>query len=78
MEVVTRYGITWSDYYRNLGILGLFVVVASLVDVPLVARVDPLLWASGFLAVFALSTAYQLWKARFGIIRGLRFRFGGS
>ena len=69
MEVVTRYGITWAEYYRYLGILGLFVVVAALAGLSPVARVDPLLWASGFLALFALSTGYQFWKGRYALLR---------
>lgn len=74
MEVVTKYGITWAEYYRYLGILGLFVVVAALTDVPAISTVDPLLWTSGFLALFALSTAYQLWKERYAILRYFRRR----
>jgi len=69
MEVVTRYGITWAEYYRYLGILGLFVVVAGLAGLPLVSAVDPLLWASGFLALFALSTGCQFWKERYALLR---------
>lgn len=74
MEVVTKYGITWAEYYRYLGILGLFVVVAALTDFPGIALVDPLLWTSLFLALFALSTAYQLWKERYAILRYVRRR----
>jgi hypothetical protein len=60
MDTVTPAGITWGEYYRGLGITGLFAVVASQAGVPGFAAVDPLLFASGSLAVFALSTCYQL------------------
>lgn len=59
MEVVTRFGITWDEYYRYLGVLGLMLVVAVEAGVPLIAAVDVLVWATLFLAVFAISTLYQ-------------------
>jgi len=34
MEVVTPYGITWSEYYSMLGILSLLVVLASSLGFP--------------------------------------------
>lgn len=64
MELLTPYGRTWAEYYRGLGIASLVSVVASLAGVPLVDAVDPLLWASGFLVVFVISTVYQLWSLR--------------
>lgn len=69
---VTRFGVSWAAYYRALGVFGLTFVVAALADVPLVSLVDPLLWASGVLAVFALSTASQLWADRWRLVRALR------
>ena len=72
MDVVTRYGVTWGEYYRALGVLGLTAVVAASVEAPLVSAVDPLLWASGSLVAFALSSAYQLWSDRFSLLRLLR------
>jgi hypothetical protein len=74
LEVVTTYGLTWAECYRYLGILGLFLVVVSLAGIVPFSLVDPLLWASGFLALFALTTGLQLWKDRFAILR----RFGGK
>jgi hypothetical protein len=78
MEVVTSWGVTWGEYYRALGVLGLTVVVAALTPVPLVSLVDPLLWASGFLALFALSSAYQLWRDRYALARLVRATFGSA
>lgn len=69
MELTTPYGVTWTDYYRWVGVLGLCGVVGSLTDLPAVSAVDPLAWASGSLAVLAGSTAYQLWKGRSAIMR---------
>lgn len=64
MEVVSKYGITWAGYYRTLGVLALLVIVAQAIGVPGLAEVDPLLIATLFLFVFALSTARQLWNRR--------------
>jgi hypothetical protein len=72
MEVVTKHGITWAEYYRGLGVLGLCAVVGALAQVPGLTAVDPLLWASSFLVLFAVSTAYQLWKSRWNIVRQLK------
>jgi hypothetical protein len=71
MEVVTPYGITWAGYYRTLGVAALFAVVASEVGALFIGGVPTLLFASLFLAVFALSTAYQLWVRRWFYLRSL-------
>ncbi|WP_336036681.1 DUF7344 domain-containing protein [Halobacterium yunchengense] len=71
MEVVTKYGVTWADYYRTLATLALALVVASDLGVPLVAAVPGLLWASVALAAIAGSTAYQLWTRRWTYLRPL-------
>jgi len=72
MDVVTGGGFTWGEYYRGVGVAGLLATTAALAEVPLVGAVDPLLWASGFLSVFAASTAYQLWTNRWNVLRGIR------
>jgi hypothetical protein len=71
MEVVTPYGLTWADYYRTLGVVGLCTVVAASVGVPFFSAVESVFWASLFLVVFAVSVAYQLWKRRWFYLRPL-------
>ncbi|ELZ43238.1 hypothetical protein C471_01122 [Halorubrum saccharovorum DSM 1137] len=71
MEVVTPYGITWSEYYSMLGLLSLFVIFATLVGVPVVSMVEPLLWVSLFLLAFAASLGYQLWCDRWVVLNAL-------
>jgi len=66
MDVTTRAGITWGEYYRVLGVIGLFATVASLAGTPGFAAVDPLVPATVSLAAFAVSTTYQLFAARIG------------
>ncbi|QAU14041.1 hypothetical protein EKH57_15760 [Halorubrum sp. BOL3-1] len=64
MDVTTRAGVTWGEYYRGLGIVGLFATVGSLASVPVLSAVDPLVPATVFLLVFAISTLYQLGVGR--------------
>jgi hypothetical protein len=54
-------GVTWGEYYRALGILGLCAVVGSLASLPGLAALDPLVFATVALTLFALSTVYQLY-----------------
>lgn len=74
MAVLTRYGVTWSELYRTLGVVSLLIVVAALLEAPLVSAVDPLLWTSGFLALFAIVIASQLWSTRWYVLQALRPR----
>ncbi|WP_197425410.1 hypothetical protein [Halobacterium sp. CBA1126] len=71
MEVVTKYGITWADYYRTLATASLVAVVAVELGVPVVEAVPVLLVVSTALAVVAASTAYQLWTRRWTYLRAL-------
>lgn len=72
MDNVTRAGVTWGEYYRALGIVGLFAVVASLSGLPAFGAVDPLVFATLSLATFAVSTCYQLVTASGGLLARLR------
>ena len=71
MEVVTAYGITWDEFYRLLGTISLVVVLAALVDLPLISAVDPILWTSLFLFAFTVSMGYQLWRQRWRYLNAL-------
>lgn len=71
-EIVASVGITWSELYRTLGVVSLTVLLAALLDVTLVSAVDPILWTSLFLALFAFVSAYQLWVNRFSVLRQFR------
>lgn len=71
MEVLTPYGITWSTYYRTLGTLGMMAIVADQIGAFGVGGSYPLLIASAFLVLIAISTAYQLWSNNWIQIRGL-------
>lgn len=68
MHVTTKSGFSWSECYRLLGIVGLVTVVAALTGLPLISYFDPLLWASAFLVVYSLSSAYHLWTQRHTVV----------
>jgi hypothetical protein len=73
MDVMTRFGVSWGDYYRLLGVVGLFVVLGAQMGLPAVSAVDSLLWTTAFLGLFAVSTTYQLWGVT-GRLRTLLLR----
>ena len=64
MQITTPYGGSWSTYYRTVATIGFVTVLLSLLDVPVVGAVEPLLWTIVGLVVVAVSTTYQLWRVR--------------
>jgi len=71
MDTEACFGLSWGEYYRALGVTSLCAVVASQADLPFVSALDPLLIATGALALFALSTASQLSKTLTGVVQSL-------
>ena len=69
LEVRGPRGVTWVGIFQWLGIVGLFLLVGALADLPLVAHLPPLAVGSAFLAAFAGASAYRLWRLR-GLVRG--------
>lgn len=78
MEVVTRFGITWDEYYRYLGVVGLLTILAAEIGVPMLTGIETLLWATVFLIAFALSTIYQFRRLGFSAIRWVHELVGNS
>lgn len=64
MGVIAPFGITWSGMYRVLGTSSLCIVLASLLSVPVVSAIDPVLWTVLFLGVYLVAIGYQLWDKR--------------
>ena len=64
VHLQTRFGVTWTGVYQWLGILGLFLMVASLGGVPGIAAVPPLLLGSAFLGAYAVVSIYRVWRLR--------------
>ncbi|WP_136688273.1 DUF7344 domain-containing protein [Halorhabdus amylolytica] len=71
MNVVTGLGISWSTYYRTVGVFGLFAIVGAETGLPPFALGETLVFATVLLFVLAVSTAYQLWSRRWLYARAL-------
>lgn len=76
MEVATPIGLTWSEYYRSLGVASLFLIVAAEAELPGLSGLSPLVVATVALAVFAVSIAYQFWRRRWALVRAVRSWLG--
>ncbi|MFT4931506.1 MAG: hypothetical protein ACI91T_001383 [Natronomonas sp.] len=64
LQITTPYGGSWSTYYRTIAAVGFLLVLLSLLEVPVIGGVDPLIWTVVGLGVVAAGTAYQLWRLR--------------
>jgi uncharacterized protein with GYD domain len=71
MRMVTHYGVSWSQFYRTLGVVALVSIIAAQTDAPLVGTLPVLLVASAFLVLFAVATTYQMWTLRWFYMRSL-------
>jgi hypothetical protein len=64
LQITTPYGGSWSTYYRTIATLGFLLILLSMLEVPVVGLVDPILWTALGLGLVAVSTTYQLWRLR--------------
>ena len=71
MEVFTRYGVTWAEYYRLLGTVALCVVLLATLEMGPFGLVPPVLAVTVFLVLLAVSTVYQLLTRRHVTLRQL-------
>lgn len=59
LETVPRYGISWSEFYTAVSVLGILTVVGAQYGTPVLATVQPITWAYGFFVLLAASGVYQ-------------------
>ena len=64
MEITTRYGFTWGEYYRSVATVGALTVLGAELGAPALSAIGSLLLSALLLAVIAVSTVYQLWSNR--------------
>jgi hypothetical protein len=74
MEVVPKYGISWGEFYLGVAALGLLLLLAEGVGVPLVRSVDAGLIGGLFLALILLSATYHVTTQRSSLLHRLRDR----
>ncbi|KAB1192399.1 ArsR family transcriptional regulator [Haloferax sp. MBLA0076] len=61
MEVVPEGELSWSEYYAVLSALGLVMMIAVVVDVPVISTLGAPVLASVLFAVIGASGLYQRW-----------------
>lgn len=59
MDAPPKYGVTWSEFYAGTALVGLVVVIASTIGVPLIASIDPSIWAIALFLLIGSAAAYQ-------------------
>ncbi|MFC4359229.1 hypothetical protein ACFO0N_14885 [Halobium salinum] len=74
MEVVPKYGLSWGEFYLALATLGLLLLVADGVGVPLISGLDASFIGGAFLTLVALSAAYHVTTQRSSLLHRLRDR----
>lgn len=78
METVPKYGISWSEYYLGVSVLGLLLAVAARLDVPLITSVSPVGWTGVILTLVAVSATYQTVRQHSSILHRLEGVGSGS
>lgn len=59
IETVPRYGISWSEFYLAVSVLGILLVLASQLGVPYVSTVAADVWGVAVVLVVGGSAAFQ-------------------
>ena len=72
METVPRYGLSWSEYYVAVSVIGLLLLVAVEIGVPLIAAVGSQAVAAAVLVLILASAAYQTYDQGSSIVHRLR------
>ena len=72
MEVVPKYGLAYSESYAALGVLGVLLVVAAEIGVPVFAALSASTWAAIVFCVVVASAAYQTYEQRSSLVNRLR------
>jgi len=72
METVPRYGISWSEYYLAVSVIGLLLAAAAWIGVPVLAAVNAATWAALVLALVGVSATYQTIQQGSSILHRMR------
>jgi hypothetical protein len=59
METVPKYGISWSEYYIGMSVLGVFLLIAMQVGIPVISSVDTTVGMGAILTLIGGSAVYQ-------------------
>lgn len=72
METVPRYGISWSEYYFAVSVLGILLVLAGEFGVPVLAEIGSLALATGVFLLIGVSAVYQMISQQSSFIHRMR------
>lgn len=73
LETVPKYGISWSELYMGLAILGFLTTVGADFGVPVLSVAPSLLWSTLFLGGIGVAALYQIYQQESSIIHRLRY-----
>lgn len=62
METVPKYGLSWSEYYAAVSVLGVLTLVAAEFGVPVIGALSGVAWAYGFFLLVLVSAGYQTYR----------------
>lgn len=72
LEVVPKYGLSFSEFYAGLSILGILLVLATEVGVPFLNYVSPAYWAIFTFCIIIACAAYQTYAQGSSVFHRVR------
>lgn len=72
LETVPKYGLSWSEFYTAVSILGLLTVFGAELGTPIISAIPTTTWAYGFFGLIVISGVYQTVQQGGSIITRLR------
>lgn len=72
LETVSKYGLSWSEYYLAVSLLGLLLIIASEVGVPVIGSLETITLAIGTFVLIIASAVYQTTTQRSSILHRLK------
>lgn len=71
METDPRHGISWSEFYICVSLVGLLLVTGAGFGLPILSLLPPAIWAGVMLIVIGASGAYQVYQQESSILHRL-------
>lgn len=72
LETVPKYGLSWSEVYIGISLLGMLLIIAGEIGVPLLVEIGSLVLASATFSLLILVALYQTISQRSSFIHRIR------
>ncbi len=72
METVPKYGISWSEYYLGMALVGFLLVFASMINVPYISLLSSGAWSLLLFSIIGVSAIYQTTRQGSSLIHRLQ------